>query len=239
MDEPVWLDRTLLEVVHTDQILEHGGRLGIRDEGLLESALARPIHEWTHDSRIYLATLAAAYGFGIAKNHPFIDGNKRASLMAIDTFLAINDLELETPEPEAVSVILGVAEGSATEDELGEWIRSRLIPWIDRAAGAPYRIARSVPHLRAVHTSSEPSEAPLEMQGVESARAPQPGSSCTSGARVLARLRPRGEGYPRASGRRRAGRDASRSSRLHRCTRSVLWDSIPENRTGPPSAVAS
>jgi death on curing protein len=131
MDEPIWLDRTLLEVVHTDQILEHGGSLGIRDERLLESALAKPIHKWSYDSRIDLAALAAAYGFGIAKNHPFIDGNKRAALMAIYTFLAINDFELEASEPEAVSVILAVAEGSATEDEPGEWIRGRLIPWTD------------------------------------------------------------------------------------------------------------
>jgi death on curing protein len=129
VDEPVWLDRILLEVVHTDQILEHGGSLGIRDEGLLESALARPIHEWSHDSDTDLAALAAACGFGIAKNHPFIDGNKRAALMAIYTFLAINDVELEAPEPEAVSIVLSVADGSAGEDELATWIRSRLIPW--------------------------------------------------------------------------------------------------------------
>lgn len=131
MDEPVWLDRTLLEVVHTDQILEHGGSHGIRDEGLLESALGRPIHKWSYDPGSDLSTLAAAYGFGIARNHPFVDGNKRASLMAIYTFLAMNDFELEAPEPEAVSMILAVAEGSATEDELGEWIRSHLIPWTD------------------------------------------------------------------------------------------------------------
>lgn len=131
MDEPIWLDRTLLEVVHTDQILEHGGRLGIRDEGLLESALARPIHKWSCDSDTDLAALAAAYGFGIAKNHPFIDRNNRAALMAIYTFLAINDLELEAPEPEAVSVILSVADGSGTEDELATWIRSRTVPWTD------------------------------------------------------------------------------------------------------------
>ena len=131
MDEPIWLDRILLEVVHTDQILEHGGSLGIRDEGLLESALARPIHKWSYDSNTDLAALAAAYGFGIAKNHPFIDGNKRAALMAIYTFLAINDFELEAPEPEAVSMILAVADGSTTEDELATWIRGRLVPWTD------------------------------------------------------------------------------------------------------------
>jgi death on curing protein len=131
VDEPIWLDRTLLEVVHTDQILEHGGTLGIRDEGLLESALARAVHKWSYDSAPDLATLAAAYGFGIAKNHPFLDGNKRAALMAIYTFLAVNGLELEAPETEAVGLIVAVADGSATEDELATWIRGRTVPWAD------------------------------------------------------------------------------------------------------------
>ncbi|MEX2530602.1 MAG: type II toxin-antitoxin system death-on-curing family toxin [Gemmatimonadota bacterium] len=131
MNEPVWLDRTLLEIVHTDQILEHGGGLGIRDEALLESALARPIQRWTYDPDADLATLAAAYGFGIAKNHPFLDGNKRSALMSIYTFLAINDLELEAPEPEAAAASLAVADGSWTEEELATWIRAHLVPWTD------------------------------------------------------------------------------------------------------------
>ena len=129
--EPTWLDRPIVEALHADQILEHGGSLGLRDEGLLESALARPQQKWHYEPATDLATLAAAYAFGIAKNHPFVDGNKRAALVAAYTFLAINDFELEAPEPEAVTVILGTADGSLSEDALASWIRSRLIPWVD------------------------------------------------------------------------------------------------------------
>jgi death on curing protein len=131
MKEPAWIDRVFLEVIHTDQILEHGGSLGVRDEELLESALARPLHKWSYDPGTELASLAAAYGFGIAKNHPFVDGNKRASLMAVYTFLAINDVELDAPEPEAVALVTGIADGSVTEDTLAIWIRDHLVPWVD------------------------------------------------------------------------------------------------------------
>ena len=129
--EPTWLHRPIIEALHADQVLEHGGTLGIRDEGLLESALARPQQKWHYEPGTDLATLAAAYAFGVAKNHPSIDGNKRAALVAAYTFLAINGLELEAPEPEAVSVILGTADGSLSEEDLASWIRSHLIPWVD------------------------------------------------------------------------------------------------------------
>ena len=129
--EPTWLDRPIVEALHADQILEHGGSLGIRDEGLLESALTRPNQKWHYEPGTDLATLAAAYAFGIAKNHPFIDGNKRAALVAAYTFLAINNFELEAPEPEALTAILGTADGSLSEEDLGSWIRSHLIPWVD------------------------------------------------------------------------------------------------------------
>lgn len=130
-DEPTWLDRPILEALHADQIMEHGGSLSIRDEGLLESALARPQQKWHYEPRTDLATLAAAYAFGVAKNHPFIDGNKRAALVSAYTFLAVNGFELEAPEPEAMTVILGTADGSISEEDLASWIRSHLIPWID------------------------------------------------------------------------------------------------------------
>ena len=129
--EPTWLDRQMIETLHADQVLEHGGSLGIRDEGLLESALARPQQKWHYASGTDLATLAAAYAFGIAKNHPFVDGNKRAALVAAYTFLAVNDFELDAPEPEAVSMILGTADGSLSEEDLASWIRSHLTPWVD------------------------------------------------------------------------------------------------------------
>ena len=129
--EPTWLDRAILEALHADQISEHGGSHGVRDEGLLESAIARPKQKWHYEPEIDLASLAAAYAFGIAKNHPFVDGNKRAALVAAYTFIAINDFELEAPEPETVSVMLGTADGSISEDDLASWIRSHLIPWVD------------------------------------------------------------------------------------------------------------
>lgn len=131
MAEPTWLDRVLLEVIHTDQIAEHGGSLGIRDEGLLESALALPKNKLAYEPASDPATLAAAYGFGIAKNHPFVDGNKRTTLMAIYTFLAINGLELDAPEAETVTAILGTADSNSQEDDLASWIRGRLIPWVE------------------------------------------------------------------------------------------------------------
>ena len=120
-----------MEALHADQIGEHGGSLGIRDEGLLESAIARPRQKWHHEPKSDLASLAAAYAFGIAKNHPFVDGNKRTALVAAYTFLAVNEFELEAPEPETVDVILGTADGTISEDELASWIRSHLIPWVD------------------------------------------------------------------------------------------------------------
>jgi len=129
--EPTWLDRPIVEALHADQILEHGGSLGIRDGGLLESALTRPKQKWHYEPGTDLAMLAAAYAFGIAKNHPFIDGNKRAALVAAYTFLAINNFELEAPEPEALTAILGTADGSLSEEDLASWIRSHLIPWVD------------------------------------------------------------------------------------------------------------
>jgi death-on-curing protein len=129
--EPTWLDRPILEALQADQVLEHGGSLGIRDEGLLDSALARPQQKWHYEPATDPATLAAAYAFGVAKNHPFVDGNKRAALVAAYTFLAINDLDLDAPETEAVSMMLGLADGSIPEEDLASWIRSHLIPWVD------------------------------------------------------------------------------------------------------------
>lgn len=129
--EPTWLDRAILEALHADQVMEHGGGAGIRDEGMLESALARPRQKWHYEPSTDLATLAASYALGIAKNHPVIDGNKRAALVAAYTFLAINRFELEAPEPEAVTAILGTADGSVSEHDLASWIQSYLLPWTD------------------------------------------------------------------------------------------------------------
>jgi death-on-curing protein len=122
-DEPVWLTRTVLEALHTNQIREHGGQPGLRDTGLLESALARARNVWAYEETSDLQALADEYAFGLAKNHAFIDGNKRIAFVAMNVFLILNGLEIDAPEPEVVSTMLGVAEGKIDRAALAEWLR--------------------------------------------------------------------------------------------------------------------
>ena len=124
MDEPKWIGRTLLDAMHADQLRQHGGLPGIRDEGLIESALSRPRHKWTYGEAEDLADLAAAYGFGLGKNHGYYDGNKRIAFVAMYTFLGVNGLRLKAPEPEAVRVMLDVASGALLENDLAAWVRA-------------------------------------------------------------------------------------------------------------------
>ncbi|MEX2530902.1 MAG: type II toxin-antitoxin system death-on-curing family toxin [Gemmatimonadota bacterium] len=123
-EEPLWVSRAAIEAAHANQIREHGGQPGIRDPGLLESALARPRHRWSFEPECDLATLAASLGLGLIKNHPFLDGNKRAGLVAMNMFLILNGQELEAPEPAVVEAIIRVADGSLHEEGLAAWIRS-------------------------------------------------------------------------------------------------------------------
>jgi death on curing protein len=125
--EPRWLTRRMIEAFHEDQLRQHFGRPGLRDENLLESALARPQQKWHYGERD-LVVLAAAYGFGLALNHPFIDGNKRISFVALVTFLRINGFALRTPEEDVVREILALAAHERTEDDLAGWIRARAEP---------------------------------------------------------------------------------------------------------------
>ena len=120
--EPLWLTRLVVDAVHADQVREHGGLPGVRDENALESALARPQQKWHYDAAD-VATLAAAYGFALIKNHPYRDGNKRIGFLAMATFLEINGVELSVTDADVVSEILSVADGSASEMELAYWIR--------------------------------------------------------------------------------------------------------------------
>ena len=122
--EPRWLTRAVVDAVHHDQIREHGGLPGVRDENLLESALARPQQKWHHAGRVDLATLASAYGFGLVQNHPYCDGNKRVGFLAIVTFLGFNDQEFDAPEIEVVANILALADGRLSEEALADWIRA-------------------------------------------------------------------------------------------------------------------
>jgi len=124
MNEPRWLTKTVILAIHADQIREHGGLLGIREMGLLESALDRPRNRMNYGSDADLEILAAAYGFGIARNHPFVDGNRRVAFQAMYVFLGINGLEITADEEEVVRMALALAAGDLTEAELAGWLRN-------------------------------------------------------------------------------------------------------------------
>ncbi len=132
MQEPLWLERRLIEAMHMDQIRQHGGQYGARDEKLILSALARPKQRYRYDRKADLAALAASYGVGLTKNHGFIDGNKRVGFMAMYTFLGLNGWEINAPEPEIIDVMLQAAEGKLTETGLAEWLCKRIIPWSEK-----------------------------------------------------------------------------------------------------------
>ena len=122
MNEPVWLDAEIMIDVHAEQLALFGGPEGIRDLGMLESALGRPVNKFSYGEED-LAALAAAYAFGIARNHPFVDGNKRAAFAAIIVFLGLNDIAFAPPPAEATAIILALAAGEVGEDGLARWIR--------------------------------------------------------------------------------------------------------------------
>ena len=125
MNEPEWLELEILLDVHAEQLALFGGSDGLRDLGILESAVARPINKFAH-GETDLASLAAAYAFGIARNHPFVDGNKRVAFASILVFLGLNGLELNAPPEDATAVILAIAAGEIEEDELARWIADNL-----------------------------------------------------------------------------------------------------------------
>lgn len=127
MSDPVWLRPDAVMAIHDAQLVEHGGSAGLRDHGLLESALARPLNLHAYGTPD-LAALAAAYGFGIARNHPFVDGNKRTALVALETFLVLNGAELGAADADCVLTILALAAGDLTEDALADWVRQNLSP---------------------------------------------------------------------------------------------------------------
>ena len=122
---PRWLRRVVVDAIHNYQLREHGGLPGIRDENVLESALARPQQKWHYAESTDIATLAAAYGFGLVKNHPYRDGNKRIGFLAIVTFLEINGYDLRASDAEVVTEILTLADCRVSEEALADWIRRR------------------------------------------------------------------------------------------------------------------
>lgn len=124
MKEPRWVSRSVVLAIHADQVAQHGGSLGLRDEGLLESALERPKNRFHYEPDSDLAALAAAYGFGVARNHPFIDGNKRVAFQLMYVFLGLNRLTISATEPDVVALMLELASGNLSEAELAEWLRA-------------------------------------------------------------------------------------------------------------------
>ncbi|MCC7279950.1 MAG: type II toxin-antitoxin system death-on-curing family toxin [Chromatiaceae bacterium] len=128
MKEPRWVLEAVVLAVQRLLIAEHGGIPGLRDQGLLESALARPRQRFAYQPESTLFELAAAYGFGLARNHPFLDGNKRVALAMTALFLELNGFSLEAPEPDAVIVIELLAAGNLTEAALAQWLCDSSVP---------------------------------------------------------------------------------------------------------------
>ena len=126
-----WISKQALLLLHDESLSEHGGGAGIRDEGLLDSALARPLNVVGYadpGEPPDIATLAASYGVGLAKNHPFVDGNKRAAFLAVGLFLYLNGHRLQAAQADATLTMLAVAAGDLSEDDFAAWLRQHAIP---------------------------------------------------------------------------------------------------------------
>jgi len=126
--EPRWVSALVAEAIHFDLLRSHGGMPGVRDEVALESALARGRQRLSYEPGSDFAALAAAIGYGLARNHPFNDGNKRVAFVAVVVFLGLNGLDLKVPEAEVVTMVLELAAGGLAEDELAEWLRANTVP---------------------------------------------------------------------------------------------------------------
>lgn len=123
--EPHWLDARDALAIHDRQIAEHGGISGVRDSNLLDSAMARPVNQWSYGTDDP-AALAAAYAYGVARNHPFADGNKRTAWVLARLFLALNGHMLTFDPTDAIQTVLPLASGELSEDELADWFRQHL-----------------------------------------------------------------------------------------------------------------
>ena len=127
MQELFWITREAAIAFHERQLSEHGGGTGVRDMGLLESALAKPQNLFAYsDGTVDLAAMAASYAYGIATNHPFIDGNKRTALAVSFVFVEVNGASMTASEPDAYTVFLALAAGEVSEDELAAWFRKNI-----------------------------------------------------------------------------------------------------------------
>ena len=138
MDEPIWIQPELVEAIHDRQLAEHGGTPGLRDTGLLESALARPQHLFAYGgAEVDMPALAASIAHGLARNHAFMDGNKRTSAVVCELFLELNGYRLVVSDEALYPVFLGLAAGEWSEAELADWLRAHVCPEsVNEAAGA-------------------------------------------------------------------------------------------------------
>jgi death-on-curing protein len=128
MTAPIWVAKEALLLLHRESLRQFGGAEGLRDEGLLDSALARPLNRFAYEDERDFCRLAASYAKGIAQNHPFVDGNKRAALLAAGVFLMLNGLELNAEQPMATVAVLDLAAGEMTEEEFAAWLRDHTAP---------------------------------------------------------------------------------------------------------------
>lgn len=128
MSEPRWVSKQALLLLHGDSLAEHGGLEGLRDEGLLDSALARPLNLHAHEDVTDIPRLAACYAAGVARNHPFVDGNKRAGFMAMGLFLKLNGLDLRADKVDATRAMMALAAGEIDETAFAAWIRAHAAP---------------------------------------------------------------------------------------------------------------
>ena len=128
MKEPIWIDKPEVLIVHSMQLAEHGGSDGIRDGTLLDSALAKPRNVFAYADSISLPRLAASYAFGPARNHAFIDGNKRTALVVSEGFLRVNGMKVVSTPEEKYFTFLHLADGSLTEDDLTAWFTKHAVP---------------------------------------------------------------------------------------------------------------
>jgi death on curing protein len=124
MNEPRWLERRAILLLHADALAAHGGVHGLRDVALLDSALSRPVNQYLYDSEADISQLAAAYGFGLSRNHAFADGNKRIAFIAVALFLRLNGYSLVSEPIDEIRVMISLAAGELSEKDFASWIRT-------------------------------------------------------------------------------------------------------------------
>ena len=165
MTDPRWISKKALRLLHEESLARFGGDRGLRDEGLLDSALARPQNHYAYNAGASIPALAAACAFGLAKNHPFVVGNKRASFLSIGIMLSINGLVPTAKQSEAIEAIVSVASGAMDENALGDWIGKNCVE--KKRPGAHYELPAESPSKFARRTNPQekitpPAKAPTK-----------------------------------------------------------------------------